>query len=133
MANHRPTLEKHTGWPPVKNARWLAKPSDQEVSKIREILGILRAKKQEGLMGALVVYDFVSRQIQPLKQRNSFGFEYLGSRDPSRSSSKELSDEIIGDRVTHLLKDAMLTAYPVRPYSVDHPPPAVSTSISEDC
>lgn len=96
---------------------------------IQELLNMIQARKRDGLTGAVVIRDFVSRRIHPLKQRSNFGFEYLGTRDPSRSSPKELSEEEVLERVKHLLKDAMASACKVKQYCADHPPPAVSTLI----
>lgn len=127
MESHPPALEKHTGWLPVKNAKWLYRPIEQAVAKIRELLDAIQAKKKDGLTGVVVVRDFVSHRIRPLKQRNNYGFEYLGNRVPARASSEDLPEEKMLELVRHLLKDAMPSACRVRPYCADRPPPAIRT------
>lgn len=55
MENYPPALEKHTSWPPVKNSKWLARPTEQEVGKIQELLDTIQVRKRNGLTGAVVV------------------------------------------------------------------------------
>ena len=47
----------------------------------------------------------MKRRIQPLQARESLGFQYQGTTDPSRFSQKEISDDIAFSRVQRLLRN----------------------------
>ena len=52
-----------------------------------------------------LIFDWMKRRIQPLQARESFGFQYQGTTDPSRFSEEEISDDVVFSRVKCLLKD----------------------------
>jgi hypothetical protein len=39
------------------------------------------------------MFSFFKRQIQPLQQRHTLGFEYIGAEDSSRMCAEELTDD----------------------------------------
>jgi hypothetical protein len=39
--------------------------------------------KQQGLTGFSIIASYLRRQVQPLKAREHYGFEYAGTEDPS--------------------------------------------------
>ena len=47
----------------------------------------------------------MKRRIQPLQARETLGFQYQGTDDPSRYSKEEISDDIAFSRVQRLLKN----------------------------
>ena len=51
------------------------------------------------------MFDWMKRRIQPLQARESFGFQYQGTTDPSRYSKEEISDDIVFSRMQRLLKN----------------------------
>jgi len=46
------------------------------------------------LTGVTIVFDWMKRRIQPLEARESLGFQYQGTADPSRYSKEEISDDV---------------------------------------
>ena len=44
-------------------------------------------------------------RIQPLQARETFGFQYQGTTDPSRFSEEEISDREVFSRVQRLLNN----------------------------
>jgi hypothetical protein len=46
-----------------------------------------------GVTGASVKLSFFKRRIQPIQQRHTSGFEYMGAEDPSRMCTEELTDD----------------------------------------
>ena len=51
------------------------------------------------------MFDWMKRRIQPLQARETLGFQYRGTTDPSRYSKEEISDEEVFSRVQRLLRD----------------------------
>ena len=51
------------------------------------------------------MFDWMKRRIQPLQARESLGFQYRGTTDPSRYSKEEISDDEAFSRVQQLLKN----------------------------
>ena len=77
------------------------------------------------LTGEAVMFDWMKRRIQPLQARESLGFQYQGTTDPSRYSKEEISDDVAFSRVQRLLKN--VKQIPVVPgaYSTVNPPKQV--------
>ena len=57
------------------------------------------------LTGEAVMFDWMKRRIQPLPARESLGFQYQGTTDPSRYSEEEISDDVAFSRVQRLLRN----------------------------
>ena len=57
------------------------------------------------LTGEAVVFDWMKRRIQPLQARESLGFQYQGTTDPSRYSKEEISNDVVFNRVQRLLNN----------------------------
>ena len=77
------------------------------------------------LTGEAVIFDWMKRRIQSLQARESLGFQYQGTTDPSRYSKKEISDDVVFSRVQRLLRD--VKKIPVVPdtFSAASPPKQV--------
>ena len=71
------------------------------------------------------MFDWMKRRIQPLQARESLGFQYQGTTDPSRYSKEEISDDVVFSRVQRLLKN--VKKIPVVPdtFSTANPPKQV--------
>ena len=71
------------------------------------------------------MFDWTKRRIQPLQARESLGFQYQGTTDPSRYSKEEISDDVSFSRVQQLLRD--VKKIPVVPdtFSTANPPKQV--------
>ena len=74
------------------------------------------------LTGEAVMFDWMKRRIQPLQARESLGFQYQGTTDPSRYSKEEISNDVAFSRVQRLLKN--VKQIPVVPgaFSAVNPP-----------
>ena len=57
------------------------------------------------LTGEAVVFDWMKRRIQPLQARETLGFQFQGTADPSRYSNEEISDDVIFSRIQRLLRN----------------------------
>ena len=71
------------------------------------------------------MFDWLKRRIQPLQARESLGFQYQGTTDPSRYSKEEISDDVVFSRMQRLLKN--VNTIPVVPdtFSAANPPKQV--------
>ena len=79
------------------------------------------------MTGFGIVSSFLRRRIQPLKERENFGFEYSGAEDPSRMvPALELTDEEVLEHLQKMLKGASVVPLTVSEFSANNPPPAVS-------
>ena len=79
------------------------------------------------MTGFGIVSSFLHRRVQPLKERENFGFEYSGAEDPSRMvPALKLTDEEVLERLQKMLKGASVVPLTVSEYSANNPPPAVS-------
>ena len=67
----------------------------------------------------------MNQRIQPLQARESFGFQYQGTTDPSRYSEEEISSDVVFSRIQRLLKN--VNRVPVVPgtFSTANPPKQV--------
>ena len=68
------------------------------------------------------MFDWMKRRIQPLQARESFGFQYQGTTDPSRFSEEEISDNVVFSRVKRLLKNVKKILVVPGKFSVANPP-----------
>ena len=83
--------------------------------------------KQQGLTGFGIISSFLCHRVQPLKEREHFGFEYSRAEDPSRMvPALQLTDEEVLERLQKMLKGVTVVLLAVLEYSANNPPPAVS-------
>ena len=79
------------------------------------------------MIGFEIVLSFLRRRVQPLKERENFGFEYSGAEDPScMVPALELTDEEVLERLQKMLKGANVVPLTVSKYCAKNPPPAIS-------
>ena len=90
IGNHESTLPVIALGPPVVTPEWKKKPIDD--SQISDLLGWIADLKQDRITGEAIVFDWMKRRIQPLQARETFGFKFPGGSDPSRYSTKEISN-----------------------------------------
>ena len=123
-----PSLSVHSGSGPLVNDRWDKNPvSPAEVQAIQPLLNKISMLKQQGLTGFGIVSSFLRRRVQPLKEREHFGFEYSGAEDPSRMvPALELTDEEVLERLQKMLKGASVVPLTVFEFSANNSPPVVS-------
>jgi hypothetical protein len=58
--------------------------------QVEELLGMIDRRQ---LDGPTIALNFISRQVQPCKERVHLLYEYSGSGDPTRESARNLSRE----------------------------------------
>ncbi|RLM69616.1 orf3 [Panicum miliaceum] len=66
VANPTPGLLPRTGLPPVVNARWEEKPTEEEMVEVQVLLAELQKHKAEKLTGATVALSFAKWLTQPI-------------------------------------------------------------------
>jgi hypothetical protein len=72
------------------------------------------------------MYSFLKRRIQPIQQRHTLGFEYIGAEDPSRMCVEELTDDAALIRVRRVLLDMDAIPYVPQLFSTQNPLKPVS-------
>ena len=78
-----PPLSIHSRSGPLVNDRWEKNPVMMaELQAIKSLLERICTLKQQGLTGFGI--SFLCRRVQPLKERENYGFEYSRAEDPSR-------------------------------------------------
>ena len=127
-ANLIPSLTVHSRSGPSVNDRWEKNSlMSDELQAIQPFLEWISTLKQQGLTGFGIVSSFLRRRVQPLKERENFGFEYSGAEDPSRMvPNLELTDEEVLERLQKMLKGASVVPLTISEYCAKNPPPAVS-------
>ena len=94
-----------------------------EVQAIKPFLERICTLKQQGLTGFGIISSFLHRRVQPLKEREHYGFEYSGAEDPSRMvPALELTDEEVLERLQKMLKGVSIVPLAVLEYSAKNPP-----------
>jgi hypothetical protein len=79
-----------------------------------------------GVTGVSVMLSFFKRRIQPIQQRHTLGFEYMGTKDPSRMCAEELTDDAVLIQVKRVLLDVNTVPYIPELFSAQNPPEPVS-------
>ena len=73
--------------------------------------------KQQGLTGFGIVSSFLCRRVQPLKERENYGFEYSRAEDPSHMvPALELTDEEVLECLQKMLKGVSVVPHAVVEY-----------------
>jgi hypothetical protein len=111
IGNHAPQLTERSGKPPVLRPKWNTEPSKGDMDQVDELLALIAAHKEMGVTGASVMLSFFKRQIQPIQQRHTLGFEYMGAEDPSRMCAEELTDDATLIRVKRVLLNVNTVPY----------------------
>jgi hypothetical protein len=75
-----------------------------------------------GVTDASVMMSFFKRRIQPIQQRHTLGFEYMGAEDPSRMCVEELTNDAMLIRVKRVLLDVNTVPYVPELFSAQNPP-----------
>jgi hypothetical protein len=109
--------------------KWNTELSKGDMDQVNELLAIIAAHKEIGVTGASVMFSFFKRCIQPIQQRHTLGFEYMGPEDPSRMCAEELSDDATLFRVKRVLLDVNTVLYILELFSAQNPPKPVSVRL----
>jgi hypothetical protein len=105
--------------------KWNTKLPRVDLDQVNELLVIIAAHKEIGVTGASVMFSFFKRQIHPLQQRHTLGFEYMGAEDSSWMCAEELTDDTALTRVRRVLLDVDAVPYVPQLFSAQNPPKPV--------
>jgi hypothetical protein len=85
MENHNKSLSARSRRQPnIRTPSWTEVPTDSKLPESRVLLAEICALKDRGLTTeAVVVVDFVFKNIQPLKDRIYPAYLYSGVNDPT--------------------------------------------------
>jgi hypothetical protein len=67
---------------PEQQESWSVRPTSAEMVQVEELLGMIDRRQ---LDRPTIALNFISRQLQPCKERVHPLYEYSGSGDPTRS------------------------------------------------
>jgi hypothetical protein len=81
------------------------------MDQVDKLLDTIAAHKEMGVTSASIMLSFFKCRIQPIQQRHTLGFEYMGAEDPSRMCTEELTDEAALIRVKRVLLDVNTVSY----------------------
>jgi hypothetical protein len=122
IENDVPQLPDRTGKPPVLRLEWNTELSKGDMDQVDEFLALIAAHKEMGVTDASVMMSFFKRRIQPIQQRHTLGFEYMGAEDPSRMCVEELTNDAMLIRVKRVLLDVNTVPYVPELFSAQNPP-----------
>jgi hypothetical protein len=105
---------------------WNTELSKGDMDQVDEMLAIIASHKEIGVTGASVMFSLFKRHIQPIQQRHTLGFEYMGVEDLSRMCAEELSNDAALLRVKRELLDVNTVPYVPELFSAQNPPQPVS-------
>ncbi|XP_072147245.1 uncharacterized protein [Setaria viridis] len=94
IGNHNPALPIVTGHAPKHSNKWIEEPAEDN-QELLDLMVRIAELKRAGLSGINVAASFLKRRVQPLKLRENLGYEYIGFEDPSRMSSRDISDDAV--------------------------------------
>jgi hypothetical protein len=126
IGNHVPQLPERSGKPHVVRPEWNTELSRGAIDQVDELLAIIAAHKEIGVIGASLMFSFFKRRIQPIQQCHTLDFEYIGAEDPSRMCAEELTDDAVLIRVKRVLLDVNAVPYIPEFFSTQNPPKSVS-------
>jgi hypothetical protein len=124
-----PQLPEKSGKPPIVRPEWNTELPRVDLDQVDELLAIIAAHKEIGVTGASVMFSFFKRRIQPIQQRHTLGLEYIGTEDPSRMCTEELTDDAALTRVRRVLLDMDAVPYVPQLFSAQNPPKPVSIQL----
>jgi hypothetical protein len=109
---------------PEQQESWSVRPTSAEMVHVEELLGMINRRQ---LDGPTIALNFISRRVQPCKERVHPLYEYSRSGDPTRESTRNLSWEEVNWWLAQLFD---LTGYRhlssmVKAFKLITPPPQI--------
>jgi hypothetical protein len=101
----------------------------EDMDQVYKLLDTIAAHKEMGVTGTSAMLSFFKRRIQPIQQRHTLGFEYMGAEDPSRMCAEELTDDATLIRVKRVLLDVNAVPYVRELFSAQNLPKLVSVRL----
>ena len=106
IANPKPSLPSYVGRQPVVKGSWSSLPQGKELKQAVLLLEKLATyKSKDGLNGICVVWNFLGRRIQPIKEWVHPAYEYEGVHDATRESPEWWTHEEMSDRLKSLFQN----------------------------
>jgi hypothetical protein len=128
ISNHHPELPKPSGCQPKHKPWWNTEPTIQEGIQLPELLKKIKALQEAGLRVEQVAFSFMKRTVQPLMDRDTLGYQYMGNEDTSQMPGFEVDNDDIIERLGKIFKDMPpYTPCPVPEYSAARPANKVSS------
>ncbi|KAJ1270309.1 hypothetical protein BS78_06G044100 [Paspalum vaginatum] len=100
------------------NESWEEAPTQEKTAEVDILLKEIADLKEKGLTAQAVVIDFVFRSIQPLKDQVYLAYLYVGASDPTRETSRVITEEEVQARVDTMLRGDIDNEGTPQPYSV---------------
>ncbi|RLN09993.1 hypothetical protein C2845_PM11G17540 [Panicum miliaceum] len=122
IGNNAPALPERTPGKAVWRPEWNEKLNPNQMLQVTKLLELIKEHKDAGVTGACVLPTMYKRRIMPLQKRCRFGFEYLGSNDPSRLTAYILPSQTAFTHVRRVLLDADTVPYVPKLFSAINPP-----------
>ena len=100
-------------------------PSNDDMEQVKELLGLIKGMRTNG---GLVAASFITRHIQPCKERAHRGFAFKGETDGTRERPEILSRNVVEERTAELfapLASFSLSGY-TKPFNYKNMPPQVN-------
>jgi hypothetical protein len=105
VENHGKSLPPWSGrQPDVRAPSWIESLTDLEIEEAKVILAEICLLKERGLTAEVVVADFVSKNIQPLKDRAYPAYLYSGVTDSTRVTNKRIPAVDLVSRLEMILR-----------------------------
>jgi hypothetical protein len=126
-----PPLAVHSDVGLVVNDRWEKAPlTAEDLKKIKPLLEKIKTLKQKGLISFGIVANYIRFRVQPLKARETYGFEYAGADDPSQLvPSEELTEGEVLQRLCKILKGVSVIPHRIDEHDAANPPSVVSVHV----
>jgi hypothetical protein len=125
VENHRNSLPPRSGrQPDVRTPSWTESPTDLEVAEAGALLAEVGLLKERGLTAEAVVIDFVSKNIQPLKDRAYPAYLYRGLADSTRVTNRTILAVDLVSRLEMILRGKVSNVGAPIAYSAWNLPPS---------
>ena len=131
-----PPIPSDVVYAPQKNDNWEAENSRDDKLQVQELLQLIDTTK---VSGPYVAAAWLTRRVQPLKERVRPMFEYIREGDPTREPHAP-KGPMSGPMATNWIKVFFTQQYratyplaPQDPYNVGNVPPPVSDNCSVIC
>jgi hypothetical protein len=115
----------------VVNDRWeKVSLTAEDLKKIKLLLEKIKILKQKVLTSFGIVASYIHHRVQPLKARETYGFEYADTEDLSWLVPLEkLTEDEVLQRLCEILKGVSIVLHQVDEHDAANPPPTVSVLV----
>ena len=102
-------------------------PRNADIDQVKELLDLIRGVN---INGGLVAVSFISRRIQPCKERAHPAFEFKGKTNGTWEKPDMLLKEVIEERAAELFTSHVSLYMPgySKPFNCSNQPPQVNIS-----